>query len=114
MAGVSRIAAKMTARCPHCGRALDVSQLPSALFRRISEYLTRGEMVEIERFGRFKPFYVKPRPAAGSVAKVSVIPGHWRLRFKASSYLREAINEALGKQQTRRKQWRKKKAPRSS
>jgi nucleoid DNA-binding protein len=94
MAGISTISKELKARCPHCHRSLDLSDVGHELFRRVLERLKKGETVVIDNFGRFKVKYRAPRKASNLTTGVTVLPEYWQILFRAAGAAKKAVNEA--------------------
>lgn len=105
MSGITQISKEIRAKCPHCHRSLDMSDVGRELFRRILDHLTRGENVVVENFGRFSVKHRKSRRVAGLATGVSELPEYWQIIFRAAATAKSAVKAAYGKtkKQPRRK-----------
>lgn len=98
MAGIRQISKSVKARCPHCNRSLDLTDLGAEMFRRILLKLRDGERVEIEDFGRFKLKRQPPRQIVGLKSGVTLIPEYVQISFKAVTHAKKVVNEPLRSQ----------------
>lgn len=95
MAGINQISRELKARCPHCHRSLDLSDVGRELFRRILEHLKKGEVVVVDNFGRFKIRYRAARKVQGLATGVTQLPDYYQILFRAAVAAKGAVNKAL-------------------
>ena len=91
MAGIRQIGKEIHAKCPHCHRSLDLTEVGVELFRRILVKLSKGERVDVERFGSFRVKLRAAQKVEGMQGGISVFPAYARIIFRAYPGAKEAL-----------------------
>lgn len=92
MAGVAKLCKDISAKCPYCNRALDLTDFGQEVFRRMLVELSKGERVEAEGFGTFRAPVAAARTVKGLKANVKLTSEKRIIRFRASVFAKEAVN----------------------
>lgn len=71
----------------------DIAVVVETIFKELEKALTRGETIELRKFGSFR--VVSRRPVSGKNPKTGnpmEVPARWHVRFKLSKVLKNEIN----------------------
>lgn len=97
MAGIRQISREIRARCPHCNRSLDLTEIGAEVFRRVLLRLVTGERVEVEKFGVFRLKNQPARTIEGLKSNVTYIRAYRQINFRALPHAKAAVNEPFRK-----------------